>query len=156
MREVTLVFCLDKPANTVLLGVKKRGFGAGHVVGIGGGLEPGESAVQAAVRELWEETRVQAKLEDLRAMGSLEFVFEGRPAWHMRAALFTTARWSGEAQETDEIAPVWCDLDALPLERMWADVPLWLPRVLRGGKLEARCVYAPDGVSVASFAHLEL
>lgn len=40
----------------VLLGRKKRGLGAGNITGVGGHVEPGETASQAAARELKEET----------------------------------------------------------------------------------------------------
>ena len=39
-------------AREVLLGRKKHGLGMGYFVGLGGKLEPGESAVDAAVREV--------------------------------------------------------------------------------------------------------
>ena len=40
----------------VLLGRKKTGLGAGNIVGLGGKLEPGETALEAIVREVEEES----------------------------------------------------------------------------------------------------
>ena len=51
MRKVlTLVLVRDVPQRRVLLGLKKRGFGAGKWNGFGGKLEPGETIEQAAKR----------------------------------------------------------------------------------------------------------
>jgi 8-oxo-dGTP diphosphatase len=42
-------------AAEVLLGYKKTGFGTGKIVALGGHVEPGESAAEAAAREVKEE-----------------------------------------------------------------------------------------------------
>lgn len=151
MRRVTLLFCVDQQAQSVLLGLKKTGFGTGRIVGIGGGIESPETPTQAAVRELLEETGLVVAPEDLRDAGRLEFRFAGTPAWDMTADLFVAHRWSGTALETAEIAPIWCDLDALPWAQMWPDGRDWLLECLRGGWIDAVCVYALDGQTVQSF-----
>eukprot|EP00798_Chlamydomonas_sp_ICE-L_P017665 gene17665-24013_t len=58
----------------LLLGEKKRGFGAGYVNGFGGKVEKGESIEAAAHRELVEEACITATSMD--HFGSLTFVFE--------------------------------------------------------------------------------
>jgi len=55
---LTLVLVVDKrPEGTwrMLLGMKKRGFGAGKWNGFGGKVEPGETVEDGAMRELHEE-----------------------------------------------------------------------------------------------------
>ena len=153
MRCVTLLFCVDLKAQSVLLGLKKTGFGAGRIVGIGGGIEASESPAEAAVRELLEETGLVVSQADLRDAGRLEFRFTDRPAWDMIADLFVTDVWSGTGMETAEIAPVWCEIAALPWEKMWPDGRCWLLECLRGERIDAICVYAPDGQTVQSFTH---
>ena len=69
----------------------------------------------------------------------------------MIADLCLAHRWSGTALETIEIAPIWCDLDALPWEQMWADGHYWLLECLRGAVINAVCVYDADGQTVQSF-----
>ena len=54
--QTTLLFLLKE--NQILLGMKKRGFGAGKYNGIGGKLEPDETVEQAMVRETQEEIGV--------------------------------------------------------------------------------------------------
>lgn len=151
MRRVTLLFCVDLESQMVLLGVKKTGFGVGRIVGIGGGIEALETPPQAAVRELLEETGLVVSQADLRDAGRLEFRFAGKPTWDMIADLFVTHRWSGTPLETAEIAPIWCDMDALPWAQMWPDGHHWLLECLRGGRIDAVCVYALDGQTVQSF-----
>lgn len=118
MRRVTLLFCVDLESQRVLLGLKKTGFGTERIVGIGGGIENLETPAEAAVRELLEETGLVVTAEDLRDAGRPEFRFIGKPAWDMIADLFVAHVWSGTALETPEIAPIWCDLDALPWAQM--------------------------------------
>ena len=50
-----LTLVLLREDNRVLLGMKKRGFGAGKWNGFGGKLEAGETVVEAAAREVREE-----------------------------------------------------------------------------------------------------
>ena len=76
MIEATLCFLMQgDPPKTILLGHKKVGFGKGKYGGVGGKLERGESAVQAAAREVAEETSIRVRETDLKLMGHLTFVF---------------------------------------------------------------------------------
>jgi 8-oxo-dGTP diphosphatase len=151
VRRVTLLFCVDVETQSVLLGLKKTGFGTGRIVGIGGGIEALETPAEAAVRELLEETGLVVSLAELRNAGAIEFRFAGKPTWDMEAALFVTHRWSGTALETLEIAPIWCEIDALPWAQMWPDGRSWLLECLRGGRIDAVCEYTAGGQRVQSF-----
>ena len=53
MKPTTLVFPIDEQ-HRILLGRKKRGFGADKYNGFGGKINAGESFRQCAVRELYE------------------------------------------------------------------------------------------------------
>jgi 8-oxo-dGTP diphosphatase len=149
---VTLCFLLrDTGCGTdVLLGLKRTGFGAGKIVGIGGHVEPGESDAEAVVREVWEEVGVVVLQEDLAHAGVVEFIFPAQPQWNMSCRLFTTRRWEGKPSESPEITPEWFDAAALPRERMWQDAEHWLPPALSGETIDVVVVLNEDNESVAS------
>jgi 8-oxo-dGTP diphosphatase len=62
----------------------------------------------------------------------------------MQVSVFVGDRFTGEAQETDEIAPRWYPLDDLPVQDMWDDNQYWLAQVLDGPHLTAQFVFAAD------------
>lgn len=139
---------LTRPASTgqreVLLGRKKSGFGVGKIVGLGGHVEPGESPLQAAVREIAEESGLCVAPSDLREVATVTFRFPARPTWDMLVSVFVGDHISGHAQESDEIAPRWYPVDDLPVQGMWDDNRYWLPQVLDGQHLQAEFVFADD------------
>jgi 8-oxo-dGTP diphosphatase len=134
----------------VLLGLKKTGFGAGQWVGLGGHIEAGENPVAAVVREVEEESGLIVAPGDLDRVASLTFRFPARPAWDQTADVYATAAYQGEPADSDEIAPRWFGVDALPLDGMWDDARYWLPPVLAGRRVIAEVTFADDCATVAS------
>ncbi len=152
--EVTLCFLLRDVdgRQDVLLGLKKTGFGTGKVVGIGGHLEPGESAAQAICREVAEEVYVHVAESSLLDAGTVDFVFPAKPQWNMHTTVFLSRRWEGQPTESSEIAPQWHPVNTLPHELMWADSLRWLPRMLAGERLAVRVVLNADNETVAQYS----
>ncbi len=134
----------------MLLGHKKTGFGTGKIVALGGHVEPGESAAEAAAREVKEESGIRVRSDSLTQAARLTFLFPAHPSWDMDAEIFTAADWAGEPAESEEIRPQWFPLAALPFDRMWDDAPRWLPRVLAGERLRAIFTYADDNETVTA------
>jgi 8-oxo-dGTP diphosphatase len=132
----------------VLLGYKRTGLGLGKVVGIGGKVEAGETLVDAAVREVSEETALRVEASDLVLVGELEYHFPAAPTWSQRSHVFIGRRWEGEPAESDEIVPRWFSIDEVPYERMWDDAARWLPGVLRGGTVRASFTFGDDLATV--------
>ncbi|HXD29080.1 MAG TPA: NUDIX domain-containing protein [Arthrobacter sp.] len=135
----------------VLLGHKLRGFGHGKFVLPGGKIEPGERAVDAAVRELEEETGLVAEPADLADVATIRFTFPASPLSDMHCTVFRAAVFSGTAAPSDELEPVWHPVDRLPVEHMWDDSPRWLQPLLHGGELDAEVVLAEDNLAVARY-----
>ena len=76
MRKI-LTLCIVHQHTKVLLGMKKRGFGAGRWNGFGGKLEEGESIEESIKREIKEEAGID--INDLNKIGIIEFEFENDP-----------------------------------------------------------------------------
>jgi 8-oxo-dGTP diphosphatase len=134
----------------VLLGHKKTGLGTGKIVALGGHVEEGESADQAAAREVKEEAGLTVDAAALTEVAGITFLFPERPRWDMTVNVFTTTEWDGEVTETAEITPQWFPVTALPLAGMWDDARYWLPRILAGERLRATFTYEADCETVAS------
>lgn len=132
----------------VLLGKKLTGFGAGNIVAPGGKVDPGEGDVEAAVRELEEETSLRTEVEQLKHCATVLFRFPARPASDMDCQVFSTTSFTGTAASSTELEVQWFDTECLPAEQMWQDADQWLPRILAGEELTATVVMSNDNVGV--------
>jgi len=128
-----LAFLLDRENQRILLIHKKTGLGAGKINGPGGKLEPGESALESAVRELQEELHITPT--DLEEMGILHFQFVQGLSLH--CTVFRGYQFTGTPTETREARPEWFDFDKIPFDRMWEDDIFWLPKMLENQKFDA-------------------
>lgn len=142
VRNVTLCLPISHGGEKLLLGMKKRGFGEGKWNGFGGKVAQGERVTEAAKRELLEESGLEANT--LEKVAELEFFFPHKPDWNQKGHVFLVREWQGEARESDEMLPKWFCFDEIPFEKMWADDPYWLSRVLKGEKLWAKFVFTTD------------
>lgn len=137
MKQLTLLFLLKD--NSILLAMKKRGFGAGRWNGVGGKVEEGESINDAAMRECQEEIGVTPhKLQKVAEITFEEQYEETKTTFFV--TVFTTESWDGKPTESEEMAPEWFAKNKIPYDTMWADDPYWLPRVLEGERLRASFV----------------
>ena len=134
--------CLLRQDEQILLGYKKRGFGMGKYIGIGGKLEPGETIEQALNRELQEEISVTAT--KLSKTAVLDFYFpevENPANWNQQVHVFWVDQWDGDPQESEEISPQWFNIAQIPYSQMWADAKFWLPEILQGRVLHAAFLF---------------
>ncbi len=134
--------CFIVKDGRVLLIRKKRGLGAGKINGPGGKVEPGETALESAIRETQEEIGVTPR--EIEERGVLHFQFID--GYSLQCVVFVARDFDGEPIETVEAAPLWFDLDAIPFDEMWADDRHWLPRTLRGGSFDGWFVFDGDAM----------
>jgi|TARA_R110002124_G_scaffold83894_5_gene219155 8-oxo-dGTP diphosphatase/2-hydroxy-dATP diphosphatase len=141
LKKKVLTLCLLCQPPRILLGMKKRGFGAGRWNGFGGKLEQGESIEEAAKREFLEEAGITVGEIDKR--GVLEFFFEGSPEM-LEVHVFKAEDYEGEPVESDEMKPQWFDIPAIPYDEMWADDEFWFPIFLEGKKFTGKFYFDAD------------
>ena len=157
VKQLTLFF-LHQPAAPggarLLLGLKKRGFGMGKWNGFGGKVEPGETVLMAALREMREESGLDVAPRDAAYRGHIAFEFE-RQDELMSVHVFSAARavcakrgeTMAEAEsltesepafiESDEMRPCWFSTLKVPYDEMWLDDRVWLPLLLEGRSFRA-------------------
>jgi len=123
-QECVLLFVIED--GKVLLIGKKTGFGRGKVNGPGGKIDPGETPLDAAIRETREEVRVTPTC--ITPAGELRFQFAD--GYAMRCRVFRADGHTGTPTETEEAKPFWVPLDAVPFDTMWQDDRHWFPFLL--------------------------
>jgi 8-oxo-dGTP diphosphatase len=138
--RANLIFLLEN--GKVLLIRKKTGLGQGKINGPGGKLEPGETALEAAVREIYEELHLRVAPEDCEEMGVLRFQFVDGLAMHV--VVFRAFRYDGTPTETREAAPLWFGIDEIPFDEMWADDRYWLREMIGGRKFAADFIFSGE------------
>ncbi|KAL7275262.1 hypothetical protein RUND412_001807 [Rhizina undulata] len=133
----TLIVPVDVENRRVLLGYKKRGFGEGKYNGFGGKVEPGETILDGAIRELEEESTLKAKGLNYHAILFLETIADPK-APILEIHTYTATEWTGEPAETEEMRPGWYNMmnyetstPSIPYSSMWEETRKWLPEVLR-------------------------
>jgi len=135
-KQMTL--CIVQQGDKVLLGMKKRGFGAGRWNGFGGKLNVDETVEQATRREMKEEAGIE--LTDLEKVGVIDFEFQGKPGI-LEVSIFRSTDFSGEPVESEEMKPQWFGLDQIPFAQMWPDDIHWFPLFLAGKKFTGRFLF---------------
>lgn len=132
--------------NELCLAMKKRGFGEGNWNGFGGKVEEGETMLESVVREVREESGVEVAEDALEEVACIEFHFEDGK--HLEVHTYFACVWKGEPIETEEMKPEWFSFDAIPYDAMWADDIHWLPRVLKGEKVQGVVYFSADGKTI--------
>lgn len=143
----TLTFVIND--GQILLIRKKRGLGAGKINGPGGRLEPGESLLECAIREVQEELCIIPVNPEF--CGESRFQFTDGYSIHVHT--YVARDFTGSPEETDEAIPLWFSLDQIPYDEMWADDIIWLPEMLKGNKFKGRYLF--DGDWMLDY-HLEI
>lgn len=148
MPQKILTLCLIQQGDNVLLGMKKRGFGAGRWNGFGGKLQEGETIERAAKREILEECGLTAKTLEPFAIFDFEFAY--KPEWNQTVHLFRCDEFEGEPTESEEMKPQWFHKDEIPFDSMWPDDSYWFPLFLKGQKFQGKFVFG-EGDAVLEY-----
>lgn len=144
MVKKVLTLCLAVQEGKMLLGMKKRGFGAGKWNGFGGKVEPGETIEEAAKRETLEECGIVIRSMEQVAIN--EFQFEDKMEEILEVHLFRVDTFSGEPIETEEMRPEWFVFSDIPYDTMWVDDRHWMPLFLAGKKFRTKFLFGAGEV----------
>lgn len=115
----------------------EHGEKAGHLTGSygtpGGRIDEGESAIQAAVREVNEETGLTVEVEDLV---EIPYIYEAElprkdgSILSVSHTVFVASKFKGELRGTDETVPVWMEIDKLNTSELLANTEDMVKRAL--------------------------
>ena len=134
----------------VLLAMKKRGFGAGLFNGAGGKVmlddagSPSETVEEAMLRETQEELGITPTQYEKAAEIFFDDVPMKNTVGQILMHVFLATRFNGTPIESEEMKPMWFNLDKIPYDRMFPDDRLWLPHVLQGKKVKAYFKFDKD------------
>ena len=144
----TLTFVIQD--GKILLIRKKRGLGAGKINGPGGRLEPGETSLECAIREVQEELCITPT--GMQHQG--ECLFQFVDGYSIHAHVYSATGYQGTPGETDEAIPLWFQVNQIPYEEMWEDDQYWLPLLLAGKRFRGRYLF--DGERMLDYQLQEL
>mmetsp|Transcript_7315 Transcript_7315/g.8841 ORF Transcript_7315/g.8841 Transcript_7315/m.8841 type:complete len:153 (-) Transcript_7315:409-867(-) len=105
----------------ILLGMKKKGFGEGKFNGFGGKVEPGETPLQGAQRELLEEANI--KMVNPKELGIVYYKYEAKDknavSKELKVHIYIDTQYSGEIRESEEMRPEWIRIDSIPFNKQF-------------------------------------
>lgn len=140
----TLTLLFDARGRTLLGEKQNAEMGNGLLNALGGKWEAGETILDCAVREPWQEARVTILPRDLFHLGSLE-CYVGA-VLSQRVHVYGATNFVGTPQETREMKNFnWCWPDKLPLDRMHEGDRFWFPKAARRQKFRMQIWYKRPG-----------
>lgn len=151
MQELTLI--IIREGDKILLGKKKRRFGAGRYNGFGGKLQPGESILESLKRELKEEAEIE--VNQITKIGEVVF-YSGREDVinefeienNILVHIFLGKEVIGTPNETEEMDPKWFNIDEIPFDNMWPDDKYWMPYLLKETPFKGHFKFAGDSTTI--------
>jgi 8-oxo-dGTP pyrophosphatase MutT (NUDIX family) len=153
MKIATICFLVT--GDSIILANKKRGFGKGYLNGYGGKAEPGEDVMTVALRELKEESGIDANKEQTELTAIIDFFEEDTQLFECH--VFFVSNWTDTPVESEEMGqPEIFKRTELPFARMWKSDKEWLPIVCKGEKIHAKAYYKKGMQEMERFEYTPL
>ena len=118
----------------ILLKQATRGISKGKWNAPGGRIDAGESPEACAIREVFEETGL--KVSDLFLHGELWFYKGVQKEVNVHSYLFSTKKFSGKLQSSEEGEVKWSKLSDVDFDQLWQDDIVWWQLMLNGKKFD--------------------
>lgn len=138
VHQATLLFVIQD--DQILLIRKKTGLGEGKINGPGGKVDPGETAVDGAIRECQEELLITPIEPTYCGRHMFQFI----NGYSIDVSVFRASEYQGTPTETREARPIWFNVNDIPYDEMWADDALWLPLLLENRAFIGRYIFDDD------------
>ncbi|MDE1850686.1 MAG: 8-oxo-dGTP diphosphatase [Candidatus Micrarchaeota archaeon] len=135
--ESAMCFLLD--GDKVLLIRNSRGNSKGKWLGLGGKLDKGETPRQAIIREIREESGIEAL--DASYHGKTNFYMDGGKELGIVVHIFSSRNFRGEPKSTEEGELKWFRHGEFPFDQMWDDTKYWMDLPLEGRRFTADFYY---------------
>ena len=152
MKLATLCYIQDKKTNSTLMihRVKKENdYHHGKWNGLGGKFESGESPEECAIREVKEESGLNAK--SIKMKGFITFpIFDGIEDWHV--FLFVINDYDGELIDSNEGNLEWIPNEKLTEINLWDGDKIFIPWLFEDKFFSAKFIYG-DGKYISHTAH---
>lgn len=141
-RESTLCYVENSGRYLMMLRNKKdKDINKNKWIGIGGGIEPGETPEECVVREAFEETGLRLKKPEYRGI----VYFSDSSGYSEKMHLFTCMEYSGELHDCDEGELKWVEKSAVGSLPIWEGDRVFLRLLAEGaGFFELELEYDGD------------
>ena len=148
MKILTLGYIIFN--NKILLGFKKRGFGADKWNGYGGKLIDGEKPIDGLIREIQEESSLIVPKNLFKKLGYIDFYFSDKKEWNQRVIIYRVDNFECNPAETEEMKPGWFSFEQIPYKKMWIGDEHWLPYVVSGKNFTGKVHFSDKGKKLIS------
>ena len=138
MKITTLCYILNKEKVLFLLRNKKENdLNENKYIGVGGKLEKDESPKEGIIREIKEETGLNAK--NVKLKGIITFIL---PKWENELCfVYTCDEYEGIMHECDEGELVWVDKKGINKLNLWEGDKLFLPKLFEDKLFIMKLIY---------------
>lgn len=138
MKITTLCYILNKEKVLFLLRNKKENdLNENKYIGVGGKLEKDESPKEGIIREIKEETGLNAK--NVKLKGIITFIL---PKWENELCfVYTCDEYEGIMHECDEGELVWVDKKDINKLNLWEGDKFFLPKLFEDKLFIMKLIY---------------
>jgi 8-oxo-dGTP diphosphatase len=144
-----LIYARDERGRVLMIHRNGRpgDFHSGKWNGLGGKLEPGESPLEAAVRELREESGLTPRAAEFRALGTLTFPdFKPKKSEDWVVFVFTVQVADGPLAACEEGELHWVEAAQVPTLNLWEGDRHFIGQVLAAKPFLGTIWYQDGGV----------